>query len=186
MATKKSARGKSAAGAKSATRSNRKTMVKKGAVLAGRVAKRTASKLLDIAEKKIHRAAEQARAREKKSSKNAAPAPKKAAAAPKKAPAARKMASQRAGSPAKILRRTEQRKPQIRRVARPSTPVPDADVHTPSQVSFRGPLDQRTKADPKKIRGAEKILNEQFNEEDEYTNKSGDPRIGTHGRKYVP
>jgi hypothetical protein len=171
MATKKST--KSAAGAKTTSRSSRKTAVKKGAVAAGRVAKRAAAKLLDIAEKKIHRAAEQARAREKK--------------APKKAPATSKSASQRPASARKISRRTEQRvKPQIRKVARPSTPVPDADVHTPSQLGFRGPLDQRTKADPNKIRGAEKLLNEQFNEEDEYTNKSGDPRIGTHGRKYVP
>ena len=152
-----------------------------------------ASKLLDIAEKKIHRAAEQARAREKKSSRKAPAAPKTASqrSAPSKSaqqrPATPKTAQQRPGTAGKVRVRTEQRvKPQIRRVARPSTPVPDADVHTPSQVSFRGPLDQRTKADPKKIRGAEKILNEQFNEEDEYTNKSGDPRIGTHGRKYVP
>lgn len=183
MATKKSGRGTSTARAKTTTRSNRKATVKKGAVAVGRVAKRAASKLLDIAEKKIHRAAQQARAREKKSSKKAPATPKTAS----QRPATPKTASQRPSTAGKVRVRTEQRvKPQIRRVARPSTPVPDADVHTPSQVSFRGPLDQRTKADPKKIRGAEKILNEQFNEEDEYTNKSGDPRIGTHGRKYVP
>jgi hypothetical protein len=167
MATKKSGRGKSAARAKTTRTSGRKATVKKKAVAVGRVARRAAARLLDIAEKKIHRAAEQARAREKKSTKKATAASTRPAAT--------------------TPRRTERRvTPQIRRVARTSTPVPDADVHTPSQVSFRGPLDQRTKADPNKLRGAEKILNEQFNEEDEYTNKSGDPRIGTHGRKYVP
>src|SRR5687768_11357266 len=143
MATKKSGRTKSATGAK--TTSRRKTMVKKGAVAAARVAKRAAAKLLDIAEKKIHRAAEQARARERK-------APRSATTAAKKTPAGRKTAAQRPASAGKVRRRTEQRvNPQIRRVARPSTPVPDADVHTPSQVGFRGPLDQRTKADPNKI-----------------------------------
>jgi hypothetical protein len=28
--------------------------------------------------------------------------------------------------------------------------------------------------------------NERFNDEDHFTNKSGDPRIGTHDRKYEP
>lgn len=73
-----------------------------------------------------------------------------------------------------------------RPVARTSTPIPDADLRTPAQTSSHGPFDRRSERDPDKIIPGEKLINEQFAEEDEYTNKSGDPRIGTRGRTYRP
>jgi hypothetical protein len=65
-----------------------------------------------------------------------------------------------------------------------------SDVHaidemTPSQKSARGPFDERHRTEV----GGEEFLanrNSDFNDEDHYTNKSKDPRIGTHGRKYQP
>ena len=33
---------------------------------------------------------------------------------------------------------------------------------------------------------ADGVADERWNDEDHYTNKSGDPRIGTHGRSYEP
>lgn len=55
-----------------------------------------------------------------------------------------------------------------------------------AQHSFRAPFDGRTLAAAEDLRPAEAILNEQFLDEDHLTNKSGDPRIGTHNRKYEP
>lgn len=78
------------------------------------------------------------------------------------------------------------RQPQLtpRKVVRPSSPVPDADVPTPAQTSSHGPFDERSRRDPDRIPGGEGILNEQFAEEDHLTNKTGNPRIGTRGRKF--
>lgn len=73
-----------------------------------------------------------------------------------------------------------------RPVARTSTPIPDADLRTPAQTSSHGPFDRRSERDPDKILPGEKLINEQFAEVDEYTNKTGDPRIGTRGRTYRP
>ena len=70
-----------------------------------------------------------------------------------------------------------------RRIVRFSSPVPDPDVRTPAQISSHGSFDHRSRLDPDKIAGGEKILNEQFSEEDHYTNRTRNPRIGTRGRK---
>ena len=61
-----------------------------------------------------------------------------------------------------------------------------ASTHTAQQTSLKTPFradgsdrhrDQELVADRADTR---------FNDEDHYTNKSGDPRIGTHGRAYEP
>lgn len=70
-----------------------------------------------------------------------------------------------------------------RKVVRASSPIPDVDLPTPAQTSSHGSFDERSRRDPDRIPGGEGILNEQFAEVDHFTNKTGDPRIGTH-RKY--
>ncbi len=61
-----------------------------------------------------------------------------------------------------------------------------ANEYIPTQTSLKGPF-RTTAAD----RGsdqefAEGVADERWNDEDRFTNKSGDARIGTHGRKYEP
>ena len=55
-----------------------------------------------------------------------------------------------------------------------------------AQNSSRAPFDERTLSSGEDLRPAEAILNEQFLDEDHLTNRSGNPRIGTHNRKYEP
>jgi hypothetical protein len=59
-------------------------------------------------------------------------------------------------------------------------------TYTPHQasrkVSFRVSGEERER--DQELAGS--IADERFNDEDHFTNKSGDPRIGTHHRKYEP
>lgn len=62
-----------------------------------------------------------------------------------------------------------------------------AQAYTPTQTSLKGPF--RTSgadrsSDQEFARGYSD--DERWNDEDRYTNKSGDPRIGTHNRTYEP
>ncbi|HUP48953.1 MAG TPA: hypothetical protein VNA04_09225 [Thermoanaerobaculia bacterium] len=61
-----------------------------------------------------------------------------------------------------------------------------AGTYTPTQTSlkagFRSSGEDRLR-DQEFARG---LADERWSEEDRYTNKSGDPRIGTHGRTYEP
>ena len=75
-----------------------------------------------------------------------------------------------------------------RAVARPAKRTADvpldavANTYTPRQTSLKASF---------RATGAERqrdqdVPLESWNDEDHYTNKSGDPRIGTHGRAYEP
>lgn len=59
-------------------------------------------------------------------------------------------------------------------------------VYTPTQTSLKGPF----RADGSDQQSDQELANgyadERWNDEDRLTNKSGDPRIGTHGRSYEP
>ena len=55
-------------------------------------------------------------------------------------------------------------------------------MYTPAQTSLKGPFrtdGAEQQSDQELTEGTEY---ERWNEEDRFTNKSGDPRIGTHGR----
>ena len=60
------------------------------------------------------------------------------------------------------------------------------EAYIPTQTSLKGPFrasgDERQR-DQEHGRG---ISDDRWNDEDRITNKSGDPRIGTHGRTYEP
>ena len=69
---------------------------------------------------------------------------------------------------------------------RPQSDVPiDAlsKAYTPKQTSLKSPF-RATGAAAQ--RDQESVTDERWNDEDRLTNKSGDPRIGTHGRTYEP
>ena len=53
---------------------------------------------------------------------------------------------------------------------------------TSLKSSFRSSGDERQR-DQEFANG---VADDRWNDEDRYTNKSGDPRIGTHGRSYEP
>ena len=61
-----------------------------------------------------------------------------------------------------------------------------SQAYTPTQTSLKGPF-RTTGADRSRDQEfARGYSDDRWNEEDLYTNKSGDPRIGTHGRTYEP
>jgi len=75
------------------------------------------------------------------------------------------------------------------RPRRPKTDVPldlINSVYSPTQTSLKGPF----RADGSDRQSDQELANgyadERWNDEDRFTNKSGDPRIGTHGRSYEP
>ena len=72
------------------------------------------------------------------------------------------------------------------RPRRPQTDVPFDlinNVYSPTQTSLKGPF----RADGgDHQRDQDGYDSERWNAEDRFTNKSGDPRIGTHGRSYEP
>ena len=58
-----------------------------------------------------------------------------------------------------------------------------SNAYTPTQTSLKGPF-RASGVDHQKDQ--DDYSNERWNDEDRFTNKSGDPRIGTHGRSYEP
>ena len=61
-----------------------------------------------------------------------------------------------------------------------------ANAYTPTQTSLKAPFrstGRDRQNDQEYGRGPE---SDRWRDEDRYTNKSGDPRIGTHGRTYEP
>jgi len=75
------------------------------------------------------------------------------------------------------------------RPRRPQTDVPldlINSVYSPTQTSLKAPF----RADGSDHHSDQELANgyadERWNDEDRFTNKSGDPRIGTHGRSYEP
>ena len=83
-----------------------------------------------------------------------------------------------------------------RKAAAPEHPVKrETDIpldlvsrtYTPTQTSLKAPFradGNDHQRDQEYSRGV--LENERFSDEDRFTNKSGDPRIGTHGRSYEP
>ena len=57
-----------------------------------------------------------------------------------------------------------------------------ARTYTPNQTSLKSSF----RADGADRQRDQDLPGEGWNDEDHYTNKSGDPRIGTHGRAYEP
>ena len=67
---------------------------------------------------------------------------------------------------------------------RPDVPLGDiARAYMPPQTSLKTSF-RFTGAE--RQRDQEFVMNSRWNDEDRLTNKSGDPRIGTHGRTYEP
>ena len=61
-----------------------------------------------------------------------------------------------------------------------------AQAYTPTQTSLKGPF-RTSGADRQRDQEfATGVADDRWNDEDRITNKSGDPRIGTHGRTYEP
>ena len=75
-----------------------------------------------------------------------------------------------------------------RTAARPTKRTTDipldvvARTYTPTQTSLKTPF----RGDGADRQRDQDLPGEVWNDEDHYTNKSGDPRIGTHGRAYEP
>ena len=76
--------------------------------------------------------------------------------------------------------------PSHERPRRTQTDVPFdliSNVYSPTQTSLKGPF----RADGgDHQRDQDGYDSERWSAEDRFTNKSGDPRIGTHGRSYEP
>ena len=56
-------------------------------------------------------------------------------------------------------------------------------TYTPKQTSLKAPF--RASGEERE-RDQDFVAEERWSDEDHFTNKSGDPRIGTHHRKYEP
>jgi hypothetical protein len=89
-------------------------------------------------------------------------------------PAAAKAAPSRKAAPATARKRRPQSDVEMESLSK---------AYTPTQTSLKGPF-RASGAD--RQRDQEKVGDDRWNDEDRLTNKSGDPRIGTHGRTYEP
>lgn len=75
------------------------------------------------------------------------------------------------------------------RPRRPQTDVPFdllANAYTPTQTSLKASFRSNGDDQHRDQELADGYSDERWNDEDRFTNKSGDPRIGTHGRSYEP
>ncbi len=94
-------------------------------------------------------------------------------------------ASTKAAEPSSL--RKPERTPE--RVPRREADIPMdriAATYSPTQTSLKGPF-RTSGADRQRDQEfANGTADERWNDEDRMTNKSGDPRIGTHGRSYEP
>ena len=75
------------------------------------------------------------------------------------------------------------------RKRRPQSDIPLEtleNTYTPQQTSLKGPFraDGADRQDDQEF--ARGVADDRWNDEDHLTNKSGDSRIGTHGRTYEP
>jgi hypothetical protein len=106
---------------------------------------------------------------------------------------ARKLTSKfRRGEPEEAMQTQAPRARETAGKARPRRPQTDVpldlinSVYSPTQTSLKGPF----RADGSDHQSDQELANgyvdERWNDEDRFTNKSGDPRIGTHGRSYEP
>lgn len=79
--------------------------------------------------------------------------------------------------------------PHAARPARRLTDVPFdliSRTYTPTQTSLKGPFRENGMGRQRDQEFPEGYADETWNDEDRYTNKSGDRRIGTHRRTYEP
>ncbi len=82
----------------------------------------------------------------------------------------------------------------LRTTATPHHPRREADIpldrieeqYTPTQMSLKGPFRTSGADHQRDQEYAAGVADDRWNDEDRFTNKSGDPRIGTHGRTYEP
>lgn len=85
--------------------------------------------------------------------------------------------------------RAAQRTVSQARGKRPQTDVPldlISNTYSPTQTSLKGPFRASGEDHQRDQELAGGYSDERWNDEDRLTNKSGDPRIGTHGRSYEP
>ena len=115
---------------------------------------------------------------------------------------ARKGFVQRAiSSVTRLFHRDEARRPASRKIGpddttkRVARPVHrDSDIpldriehaYTPTQTSLKAGFRTSGADQQRDQEFARGVDDERWNDEDRFTNKSGDPRIGTHGRTYEP
>jgi hypothetical protein len=101
----------------------------------------------------------------------------------------RSMKSRTAAPAATPRKASKTAKPKAARAPRRSADVP-IDVlnqmYTPTQTSLKTPFRITGEERQRDQEFASGYTEERWNEEDRETNKSGDPRIGTHGRRYEP
>jgi len=70
---------------------------------------------------------------------------------------------------------------------RPDIPIEILEqMYTPNQTSLKASLRSTGEDRQRDQEFASGYADERWNDEDHFTNKSGDPRIGTHGRSYEP
>lgn len=72
---------------------------------------------------------------------------------------------------------------------RPQTDIPMdviTNAYTPTQTSLKGPFRANGDDQHRDQEMADGYSDERWSDEDRITNKSGDPRIGTHRRSYEP
>jgi hypothetical protein len=60
------------------------------------------------------------------------------------------------------------------------------NAYTPTQTSLKSSFRTSGADHQRDQEFAGGVADDRWNDEDRFTNKSGDPRIGTHGRKYEP
>ncbi len=75
------------------------------------------------------------------------------------------------------------------RPKRPQTDVPFdllSNAYTPRQTSLKASFRSTGEDHQRDQELADGYADERWSAEDRFTNKSGDPRIGTHGRSYEP
>ena len=78
------------------------------------------------------------------------------------------------------------------KAVRPPRRSPDIPIdvlnraYTPTQTSLKAPFRIKGTDQQRDQEYASGYADERWNDEDRLTNKSGDPRIGTHGRRYEP
>ena len=76
--------------------------------------------------------------------------------------------------------------------ARPARREPDIgldrieNAYIPTQTSLKAPFRASGDDRQRDQEFSRNDRNDRWNDEDRFTNKSGDPRIGTHGRSYEP
>ena len=96
----------------------------------------------------------------------------------------REKTDERMEAPARSAAAADERRARPRRLQADVPLDVISNAHTPTQTSLKGPF-RASGADHQRDQD-DVIAEERWNDEDRFTNKSGDPRIGTHGRSYEP